>query len=95
MLNVSEIRVEELKQNKPGFTKDGKIEFVCGDRIKWPLTVRNWIEGDWFVPLGSNHHQKLSDFFINQKIEVNEKSEIPIVTDEDNIVWRLENKRRH
>jgi tRNA(Ile)-lysidine synthase len=82
-----EIRVDELKQNKPGFTKDGKIEFVCGDRIKWPLTVRNWIEGDWFVPLGSNHHQKLSDFFINQKIEVNEKSEIPIVTDEDNIVW--------
>jgi tRNA(Ile)-lysidine synthase len=64
--------------------------------LQFPLKVRPWKEGDWFVPLGMNGKKKLSDFFINEKIPVNLKSRIMVLTSDKSIVWiighRLDNR---
>jgi tRNA(Ile)-lysidine synthase len=48
------------------------------------------------VPLGMNGKKKLSDFFINEKIPVNLKSRIMVLTSDKSIVWiighRLDNR---
>jgi len=63
------------------------VEKICGDNIQLPLTVRSWQRGDFFYPLGSNSRQKLSDFFINNKVSRINKKKIPIICNGNQIVW--------
>lgn len=50
------------------------------DKEAFPLTFRHWRAGDIFQPLGmQGHHQKLQDFFSNQKVTRFDKSRIWIV----------------
>jgi tRNA(Ile)-lysidine synthase len=73
-------------------------EFVDADRLGEHLRLRNWVEGDWFVPFGMEERKKLSDFFIDNKLPVAEKRRIPILVSGDEIVWicgeRLDNRFR-
>ena len=42
--------------------------------FKFPLKLRRWQTGDRFQPLGMNkQHQKLQDFFSNQKLSLVDK----------------------
>lgn len=43
------------------------------NKLKFPVTIRNWQPGDTFYPLGMNRKKKLSDFFIDNKFSVPEK----------------------
>jgi tRNA(Ile)-lysidine synthase len=52
-----------------------------------PLTVRNWIEGDRFQPLGMDGEKKLSDFFIDSKIPRGWRDRIPLVLLNGRIAW--------
>ena len=63
------------------------IEYVDAGKVRFPLYVRSWKEGDSFVPLGMKHRKKVSDFFVDLKISRTEKRRIPIVESEGNIVW--------
>ncbi len=62
-------------------------EYVDAGKVKFPLYVRSWKDGDFFVPLGMKHRKKVSDFFVDLKISRAEKRRIPIVESEGNIVW--------
>ncbi|MGA9406843.1 MAG: tRNA lysidine(34) synthetase TilS [Bacteroidota bacterium] len=62
-------------------------EYVDAVKVKFPLCVRSWKEGDAFVPLGMKHRKKVSDLFIDMKISRAEKSRIPILESDGNIVW--------
>jgi tRNA(Ile)-lysidine synthase len=64
-------------------------EVVDADRLGVRgLTLRSWREGDAFVPLGMTARKKLSDFFIDEKIEAHRKHLIPILeTADGEIVW--------
>jgi tRNA(Ile)-lysidine synthase len=54
----------------------------------FPLTIRTWLQGDYFYPLGMKTRKKLSDFFINQKIPLHQKNEIPlIVNGNGELIW--------
>jgi len=54
----------------------------------YPLTIRSWQQGDQFYPLGMKTRKKLSDFFIQQKIPLHEKSAIPIlINGNGDIMW--------
>ncbi len=57
------------------------------DLLAFPLKIRNWEAGDKFVPLGMHHKKKLSDFMIDNKIPLNLKKRIVVVTSGDDIVW--------
>jgi tRNA(Ile)-lysidine synthase len=61
---------------------------VDADLLTYPLTVRGWQEGDYFYPLGMKGRKKLSDFFVNEKIPLNQKNQIPIlVNGNDDVIW--------
>ena len=68
------------------------------DKLQFPLTFRRWKAGDFFIPFGQRGKQKLSDFFINQKLSRFEKERIWLLCSGKDIVWvvgyRIDNRYR-
>jgi tRNA(Ile)-lysidine synthase len=68
------------------------------DKLKYPLTLRRWKSGDFFIPFGQKGKQKLSDFFINQKLSRFEKERVWLLCSGEDIVWiigyRIDNRYR-
>ncbi len=71
--------------------KNANIFYADLSKIKFPLTLRHWEEGDYFIPFGMKGKKKLSDFFIDQKIREVEKNNVWILTmnqnEEKQILW--------
>ena len=65
------------------------VEYVDAGRLSdCDLVLRNWREGDAFVPLGMSGKKKVSDFLIDEKVPVFEKHSIPVLeTEAGEIVW--------
>ncbi len=73
-----------------------KVACLDLDKLQFPLQVRNWKEGDWFVPLGMNQKKKISDFLNDEKVPLTLKKEIKVLTSGGNIIWvigkRIDNR---
>lgn len=67
--------------------KNEQSAFLDFGKLKFPLVLRNWKEGDFFMPLGMKGKKKLSDFMIDSKIPLNLKKEQQVILSENNIVW--------
>ncbi len=57
------------------------------NKLKYPLTIRRWREGDSFIPLGMSGHKKVSDLLIDEKVSIPEKERQFILLSEEQIVW--------
>ncbi len=69
---------------------DGKTAILVDkNQVQFPLTLRPWKAGDVFQPFGmGGRHQKLQDFFINQKISRLEKERVRLlVNGNGNVIW--------
>ena len=62
-------------------------EYVDARRVRFPLRIRSWKEGDAFVPLGMRSRKKVSDLFVDMKISRVRKDAIPIVESDGDILW--------
>ena len=51
------------------------------------MYVRNRKNGDYFFPTGIMGKKKIKDFFSDLKIESSKRSEIPIITNGEDIIW--------
>ncbi len=69
------------------YSADKNVEYICGDRLRFPLRLRTWRKGDAFRPLGMRGRQKLSDFLINRKIASDRKNRILILENGGEIIW--------
>ena len=78
--------------------KDPMTACLDLDEIQFPLTIRHWMHGDYFSPLGMEQMKKLSDFFVDEKVPVPEKERTWIMASGEKIVWimglRIDNRFR-
>lgn len=63
------------------------VALLDADKLKFPLRVRRWQEGDWFIPFGMSGRKKLSDYLIDKKVSMAEKSRQFVLLSGDDIVW--------
>ncbi|HET8829075.1 MAG TPA: tRNA lysidine(34) synthetase TilS, partial [Pelobium sp.] len=62
--------------------------YVNAKQLIFPSTLRYWQQGDTFKPFGMKGFKKLSDYFIQQKIPLQQKTQIPIlVNGNGEIIW--------
>ena len=63
------------------------IAQIDADKLKYPLTLRRWKEGDRFIPFGLTGSKKVSDYLIDHKISIPEKQRQFVLLSGDEIVW--------
>ncbi len=89
-MQFSMIVKSELVEADPGLDykkiRDSQA-FIDYDKVRPPVRVRSWKDGDRFYPLGAGGSKKLQDFFIDSKIPVNRRANIPVFYDSKKIIW--------
>lgn len=63
------------------------VAYLTADALKFPLRLRRWREGDWFIPLGMAGQKKVSDFLIDAKVSVPDKAGQGVLVSGETIVW--------
>lgn len=61
--------------------------YVDFAKLNFPLKLRKWKDGDSFQPFGMKGKKKLSKFFKDEKIALNEKEKIWLLLSDEKIVW--------
>jgi tRNA(Ile)-lysidine synthase len=63
--------------------------YFDADKLPFPLTIRAWLSGDFFQPLGMKNNKKLSDLFIDKKVDLFQKNKAVIICTDKNIIGVL------
>lgn len=77
--------------NKPEIFNKNEIYIDC-DKLEFPLQIRHWQAGDWFIPFGMKGKKKLSDFFIDEKFSIHQKENTFVLVSGSIIVAILNNR---
>ena len=86
--NIFDIQVDIYgKDASFEFSRDSKLACFDADKLKFPLLIRKWEEGDVFQPIGMRGRKKISDFFIDNKFSITDKANTWILLSDNNIVW--------
>lgn len=56
-------------------------------QISGQLVARSWRRGDRVQPAGMLGHRKLSDIFVDRKVPIHLRQRVPVVCDDEGIVW--------
>jgi len=75
------------RKNDGTIQKAKHIATFDAAKLKFPLTLRHWQQADSFVPFGMQTHKKVSDFFIDNKINRFEKEAAWLLLSGTEIVW--------
>ena len=78
---------ESLENNLEQVFSANEIS-VDASKLIYPLKLRKWQEGDFFVPFGMNGKKKVSKFFKDIKLSLFEKDKVWILENGNNeIIW--------
>ena len=61
--------------------------FVDKDKLKFPLSIKKWEEGDIFYPFGMNGKKLLSKYYKDEKYSLIDKSNQWLLCSDNQIVW--------
>ncbi|RDI56148.1 tRNA lysidine(34) synthetase TilS [Flavobacterium glaciei] len=81
-LNITFCKVADISN------VSNKAIFVDADKLKYPLVLRHWNEGDSFQPFGMNgKSKKVSKLFKDEKLSLIEKENTWLLCSNEDIVW--------
>ena len=64
-----------------------KALLLDAEKVKFPLRIRNWNNGDRMQPLGMTGSQKISDILVNHKVSIINKTKALVLESDDQILW--------
>ncbi|MFD2586698.1 tRNA lysidine(34) synthetase TilS [Croceitalea marina] len=86
--NSTEIPLKLEIEEVSSLSETGKnILYADMEKLKLPLLLRKWKNGDYFYPLGMNGKKKLSKYFKDEKVNLLAKNEQWLLSSNENIVW--------
>ena len=95
-LDFGSLQIEHLIAERLTIEPSPEIAYLDLDKLNFPLKVRHWASGDWFIPLGMKGKKKVSDLMIDEKIPVNLKNRVLILESAGDIAWvigyRIDNR---
>ncbi len=71
----------------PTYNVPDNVALLDADKVEYPLSLRRWSEGDTFTPFGMTGRKKVSDFLIDGKVSMAEKSRQFVLLVGDEIAW--------
>ncbi len=83
------IEAEKTKLLRSFVFDDDARAYLDGEKIRFPLQVRNRREGDRYRPLGSPGHKKLKEIMRAKSIPLEEREKKPVFISADDIIWVL------
>ena len=91
---IKKLKEKETYRIKAGILKFKKntsvpanVAFFDFEKLKFPVAVRTFKEGDRFVPLGAGGHKKVKSYFIDKKVPMKVRKTLPIILFKDEIAW--------
>ena len=69
------------------YSLDANTISISMSTLLFPLTLRQWKQGDKFKPFGMKGFKKLSDFFKDLKLSRFEKEQVWILENPEHIIW--------
>lgn len=78
----------KMKAENVVIKRDNNTCYADCDKIAFPLTLRHYKSGDYFIPFGMNGRKKISDFFIDQHYSQLDKDKTWLLTSVNGeIIW--------
>ena len=82
------LSIRKVKVNKAfEIVKSPSTLTLDYDKINFPLLLRKWRPGDWFVPFGMRGHKKISDYFSDHKFTILQKNKTWLLCSGNDILW--------
>lgn len=76
----------EITEDFPIF-RNKDVAYFDMEQLTFPLIVRRWKQGDWFIPFGMGGRKKLSDYFSDHKFSRLAKEQAWLLCSGNSIIW--------
>lgn len=87
ILNQLEIRMEKMAYTGQEISKNEYTKQFDCDKILNELCLRFWQQGDYLYLKEDGGKKKLSRYFIDEKIPLEKRGQIPLLADGNHILW--------
>lgn len=86
---VDDLKLGIQRVDKTNFIlqRDASIAAFDFQKLRFPLVIRRWKQGDSFIPFGMKGRKKVSDFLTDIKVPLHQKNSVFVLETAGEIAW--------